>query len=76
MSAKVLTTLTPFQRKNYVEKLNTLVADLANKDETTRFLQLVGELEELSAAQIKELNIVIPSEKLLDDDAPGRVGIL
>ena len=66
----------PFQRKNYVEKLNTLVADLAHKDEITHFLQLVEELEELSAAQIKELNIVIPSEKLLDDDAPGRVGIL
>ena len=66
----------PFRRGEYVRKLRTLTAGLAEEGEIGRFLDLVDRLEGLSAGEVRELNLVLPWERLLDAQATDRVGIL
>ncbi|NQZ02593.1 MAG: MmgE/PrpD family protein, partial [Bdellovibrionales bacterium] len=54
----------PFVRENYIEKFDTLVSDIITKDERNRFLDLVQDLPNLTAAQVAEMNVQIPLEKL------------
>ena len=65
----------PFRREDYVRKLRTLVADVAEEGEIDRFLQRVGELEGLSPEDIGQLNFTLPEASVLDA-ASERVGIL
>ena len=66
----------PFRRGEYVHKLRTLTAGLAEGGEIGRFLGLVDRLPELSPGEVRQLNLVLPPERLLDAEAPDRVGIL
>ena len=66
----------PFRRGEYERKLRTLTAGLAEEEEIGRFLGLVDRLAGLSAGEVRELNLVLPPERLLDAEAPGRAGIL
>ena len=54
----------PFVRENYINKFDTLVSDIITKDERNRFLDLVQDLPNLTAAQIGELNVQIPLDKM------------
>ena len=54
----------PFGRADYIRKFETLTEDLISVDESTRFLQLVQRLPQLSAMEISELNVVLPPNKL------------
>ena len=54
----------PFGRADYIRKFETLTEDLVSPDESKRFLQLVQRLAQLSAAEVGELNVVLPPNKL------------
>ena len=54
----------PFGRTDYIRKFETLTEGLVVSAESKRFLTLVQRLPQLTAAEICELNIVLPSEKL------------
>lgn len=54
----------PFGRADYIRKFETLTEDLVSADESKRFLNLVQRLPQLSAAEVCELNVVLPPNKL------------
>jgi len=54
----------PFARANYIGKFQALTEDLISPDESKRFLDLVQRLPHLSAAEVRELNVVLPSGEL------------
>ncbi|HEX4349868.1 MAG TPA: MmgE/PrpD family protein [Verrucomicrobiae bacterium] len=54
----------PFGRADYIRKFETLTEDLVDSDESKRFLALVQRLPQLTAAEIGELNVALPSQKL------------
>ncbi|HXI73364.1 MAG TPA: MmgE/PrpD family protein [Verrucomicrobiae bacterium] len=54
----------PFARANYIGKFQALTEDLISPDESKRFLNLVQRLPQLSAAEVSELNVVLPPNKL------------
>jgi 2-methylcitrate dehydratase len=54
----------PFGRADYIRKFETLTEDLVSAGESKRFLNLVQRLPQLSAAEVCELNIVLPPDKL------------
>jgi len=54
----------PFGRADYIRKFVTLTEDLVSADESKRFLNLVQRLPQLSAAEVCELNVVLPPDKL------------
>ena len=55
----------PFGRANYIRKFETLTEDLVSAGESKRFLNLVQRLPQLSAAEVGELNVVLPPDKLV-----------
>ena len=65
----------PFQRADYIGKLNTLGGDLAEDAELSRFVSLAEGLPELSAAEVQQLNIAVPEDRLMDSRT-ARSGIL
>jgi 2-methylcitrate dehydratase len=54
----------PFGRADYIGKFQTLTEDLISADESKRFLNLVQRLPQLTAAEVCELNVGLPSNKL------------
>jgi 2-methylcitrate dehydratase len=54
----------PFARANYINKFQTLTEDSVSADESKRYLSLVQRLSQLSAAEIGELNVTLPPDKL------------
>jgi 2-methylcitrate dehydratase len=54
----------PFGRADYIRKFETLTEGLASTEESKRFLQLVQRLPQLASAEVGELNVVLPPEKL------------
>jgi 2-methylcitrate dehydratase len=54
----------PFGRADYIRKFETLTEGLVSVEESKRFLALVQRLPHLTAAEIEELNVVLPPEKL------------
>lgn len=54
----------PFDRTNYIRKFETLTEGLVTAEESKRLLQLVQRLPQLTAAEVGELNVVLPSDKL------------
>jgi len=54
----------PFGRANYIRKFETLTEALVSAAESKRFLDLVQRLPDLSPAEIGELNVVLPPNKL------------
>jgi 2-methylcitrate dehydratase len=49
----------PFRRSNYIEKFNMLTNGIITIKESKRFLKLVQNLKNLSAKDIKNLNVVV-----------------
>lgn len=54
----------PFKRADYIRKFDTLTADIITKDERNRFISLCERLPELTAAELQQLNVQIPIDKL------------
>lgn len=54
----------PFARADYIRKFETLTEGLVSAAESKRFLALVQDLPHLTAANICELNVTLPAEKL------------
>lgn len=61
----------PFGRAEYIGKFKTLTDDILDKSESERFLDLVQQLPDLSAAQVRELNPVAPAGYLVENNAKG-----
>jgi 2-methylcitrate dehydratase len=54
----------PFQRKDYIRKFDTLTDGIISGEERNRFIGLVENLSDLSAKEIKMLNVQIALDKL------------
>jgi len=54
----------PFGRADYLRKFETLTEGLVSIGESKRFPQLVQNLAQLTAAEVGELNVVLPPDKL------------
>ena len=54
----------PFGRADYIRKFEILTEGLVPPAETERFLALVQRLAQLTAAEVCELNVALPPEKL------------
>ena len=61
----------PFSRVEYINKFNALTGDILDPVETERFLGLVQRLPELSAAEVLDLNPVVPTGYLLENPSRG-----
>jgi 2-methylcitrate dehydratase len=56
----------PFQRPDYVRKFTTLTEGILDAAEIKRFLDLAQRLPSLTAAQLPEVNTVLPAGKLVN----------
>ena len=54
----------PFGRADYLRKFQTLTEDLVSAAESKRFLQIVQRLPQLTMAEVGQLNVELPPEKL------------
>jgi 2-methylcitrate dehydratase len=54
----------PFKRSDYIRKFDTLTDGIIAKAERDRFINLTESLIELTPAQVAELNVQVPIEKL------------
>lgn len=57
----------PFKRADYIRKFDMLTADIITKAERDRFINLVENLPNLNAEQLKQLNVQIPLDKLTNN---------
>ncbi len=57
----------PFKRKDYIRKFDTLTDGIITGEERNRFIGLVENLTELSAQEVKLLNVQIPLSKLIQN---------
>lgn len=57
----------PFKRADYIRKFDILTSDIITKEERNRFITLVEALPTLTAAQMQELNVQIPLDKLINN---------
>ncbi len=57
----------PFKRADYIRKFDTLTAEIIPKAERDRFINLVEKLPSLTAEQLKQLNVQIPMDKLVNN---------
>ena len=62
----------PFKRADYIKKFDTLTADIITKDERNRFISLCERLPELTAAEVQQLNVQIPIDKLLNNKRDSK----
>jgi len=62
----------PFARPQYIEKFRTLAEGVIEPAEQDRFLALVERLPSLSAAEVKQLNFVVPKDRL-GAEAPAGI---
>jgi 2-methylcitrate dehydratase len=58
----------PFKRSDYIRKFDTLTDGIITKVERDRFISLAESLIDLNADQVAELNVQIPTEKLIQHD--------
>ena len=61
----------PFKRANYVQKFDTLTEGLISKEERDRFINLVSDLPNLTAAQVQELNVQMKPELVKEVTTKG-----
>ena len=57
----------PFKRSDYIRKFDMLTADVITKEERNRFISLCERLPELTAAEVQQLNVQIPIDKLINN---------
>ncbi|MCK5745249.1 MAG: MmgE/PrpD family protein, partial [Oricola sp.] len=61
----------PFARPEYIKKFKTLTDDILDRSESERFLDLVQQLPDLTAEQVKLLNPAAPKGYLIENPAKG-----
>lgn len=54
----------PFKRADYIRKFDLLTEGVITKTERDRFINLVQRLPELTAAEVQQLNVQFPQDKL------------
>jgi 2-methylcitrate dehydratase len=54
----------PFGRADYIRKFETLTEDIIAPEESKRFLALVQRLPQLTAQEVLQLNVALPTNKL------------
>ena len=54
----------PFKRQNYVEKFLTLTDGILDKKESSRFLRVVQNLQNLKKGELNKLNIQIKKNQI------------
>ena len=64
----------PFVRENYLHKFKTLTDEWISSQESDRFLNLVQNLGQLSAKEVRDLNVVVDIDKI-KGSAPDKRGI-
>lgn len=57
----------PFKRADYIRKFDTLTSEIITKEERNRFISLCERLPELTAAELQQLNVQIPIDKLVNN---------
>jgi 2-methylcitrate dehydratase len=57
----------PFARKDYIRKFDQLTEGIISNDERSRFISMAENLLDLTPAQVQELNVQIPIEKLVNN---------
>jgi len=57
----------PFKRADYIRKFDILTQDIITKEERNRFISLCERLPELTAAEVQQLNVQIPIDKLVNN---------
>ncbi|MEO5968544.1 MAG: MmgE/PrpD family protein, partial [Bdellovibrionia bacterium] len=62
----------PFKRADYLRKFDTLTEGIIARSERDRFISLAENLEELTSAQIQQLNVQIEMEKLVNHKRDTR----
>ena len=61
----------PFGRAEYIKKFRTLTEEILERSESERFLDLVQQLPDLTAAQVLALNPIAPAGYLVENEAKG-----
>lgn len=61
----------PFARADYINKFNILTDGFVPAAEQARFLDLVQRLPELTADEVRQLNVVVPADALVANTAKG-----
>jgi 2-methylcitrate dehydratase len=64
----------PFEREHYINKFRVLTEDLISEEESERFLDLVQCLPDLTANDVKQLNVVMDKE-ILEGNVRDTKGI-
>ena len=54
----------PFQRKDYIRKFHLMTEGVVEEKERRRFLNLVENLQKLTAKEVLELNVEVPLDRL------------
>ncbi|MGZ3798159.1 MAG: MmgE/PrpD family protein, partial [Pseudobdellovibrionaceae bacterium] len=62
----------PFKRADYIRKFDMLTEEIITKEERHRFITLVENLADLTPAQIQQLNVQIPLDKLVNNKRDTR----
>jgi 2-methylcitrate dehydratase len=57
----------PFKRADYVRKFDMLTEEIITKEERNRFITLVENLSDLTPAQVQQLNVQIPMDRLVNN---------
>ncbi|MET8049715.1 MmgE/PrpD family protein [Streptosporangium sp. NPDC005286] len=63
----------PFGRDDYVAKFRTLADGIVPEPEQDRFLDLACRVEELTADEVRQLNVTVPAERLADSNQPKGI---
>ena len=62
----------PFKRADYIRKFDTLTEGIITKQERDRFINLVQNLENLTAEEVRQLNVQIPIENLVNNKRDNK----
>jgi 2-methylcitrate dehydratase len=62
----------PFKRANYIQKFDTLTEGVITQQERNRFINLVENLADLSAAEVQQLNVQLPIDRLTNNKRDNK----
>jgi 2-methylcitrate dehydratase len=57
----------PFKRADYIRKFDMLTEEIITKTERNRFITLVENLADLTPAQVQQINVQIPLDRLVNN---------
>jgi 2-methylcitrate dehydratase len=64
----------PFVRPNYIHKFDILTQEIITQEERNRFINLVENLPNLTAEEVKQINVQVDLQKLMNHQ-PDTKGI-